>query len=317
MNIKGLLITLGVLIAILIVVMISDSKTEDRSFKKDLISLEVDQVNEIQIYPRGAATGSFVTLNKAEDTWKVSGEKGTFRADQNQVPNMIRQLNEITAERVAANKKDQWAKYEVNDSLSTRVVAKGEKGELVDIYIGKFSYQQPANTGAYNPYQQQQGKMTTYVRLSKEKEVYAVNGFLSASFNKDVDQLRDRTVISGNSGNWTKVSVNHPGDSSFVMEKNGNEWRINNMACDSASVVEYIRNLGSLRGSAYVQGLSQGEVMHEMIIEGNGLSAPIHITASMSNGTQAIESSLNKGNVFDGAQGQLFDKLFRKRPTLK
>ena len=54
---------------------------------------------------------------------------------------------------------------------------------LGDIYIGSFSYNQTTR------------KPKTYVRLNKEKDVFAVEGYLSMTFNRDLNGLRNKSIF--------------------------------------------------------------------------------------------------------------------------
>jgi hypothetical protein len=118
---------------------------------------------------------------------------------------MINTLASLRATRVAANEKSQWKQYEVTDSAASRVQLFAGKKMVVDLYLGKLSYQQPKNTNPYY-YYQQQGKMTSYIRPAKDKKVYAVDGLLALSFNRQASDFRDRTVIRGNKDTWNRLS---------------------------------------------------------------------------------------------------------------
>ena len=84
------------------------------------------------------------------------------------------------------------AELQLNDTSATRVkVYQGDKLAL-DLLIGKFSYQKGNNPygGMYGG----GGTGTSYIRLADKEEAYAVEGFLTFSFNQQFNSFRKQTL---------------------------------------------------------------------------------------------------------------------------
>ena len=155
LNTKTLVIILVILVAIYFLADYFGNR--ERSFRSTVVDVDTARVTDIYIHmPKEAMD---IHLNQtAPGEWQVSSGSEAFAADQNVVKNILGQFIGMKPERVAATSSDRWEQYEVSDSSATRVVLKNEGNELADLYIGKFSYSQPAQTQAQNPYQQQRGK---------------------------------------------------------------------------------------------------------------------------------------------------------------
>jgi hypothetical protein len=262
-NSKILVTVFVVLLALVVVVELLDSKKGNRTFKSDLVEVIADEVSSIELYPK-VSNGMKIRLFKENDAWRVESEGKTFKADQSTAGRMISELNNIKPKSVVATSKDRWENFEVNDSLGTRVKLLNGSKVIADLVIGKFSFSQPRN-------------MTSYVRLADEKEVYGVDGMLGMSFNRNVNSFRDRTVIKSNKTDWTKLTFSYPADSSFVLEKIGEKWMIGDMETDSASVVQYFNSIANLSDGSFIDEKPEISPTHQLTIEGNNQMQKIEI----------------------------------------
>ncbi|MFH1000663.1 MAG: DUF4340 domain-containing protein, partial [Bacteroidota bacterium] len=223
--------------------------------------------------------------------------------------------NNLKPERVAATKEDKWVEYKVVDSLGTRVKFKKGNEVLADLYLGKFSYQQAQNQ--YQQYANQRGggtKMTTYVRLANENNVYAVNGFLSMTFNREPNLFRDKTLIQCNSEDLTGLNFTYP-DSSFTLMKQEEKWMAGGLMADSASTVKVLRSLCKLKGTDFIENgekYKTAKPVFSLKLEGNNMS-PIEVKAYETSDSTCqfmVESSINPGNYMDGDKMKMFEKLY-------
>ena len=310
-NIKSLLIVFAVLLVIVVLVAIRDSKKGDRSFKVDLIPLDSAQVTAITIYPRSYKDNT-IKLQKENGIWRLLKGDKSYTAEKNTVKEILNTLTHLKAERVAATDKEKWATFEVNDTSATRVTLGTGRKTGADLYIGKFSYQQPPNSNPYN--YGQQGKMTTYVRLAGDKNVYAVDGFLSMMFNRKTNDFRNKTIINSDRLDWTRLSFTYPGDSSFVMNRENNKWMINGLLADSASVIRYFNSIYRLKNSDFVDDKKPQSSSPEfsLKIEGKNFANPIQVNAYAADTTNnfLIASSQNKDTYFSSKKSKLTATLF-------
>lgn len=307
MNLKNLAIIFIVLVAVVIIIKVSESKKGERSFRKDLVNFDVADVSNISIIPK--ADKVQVNLSRKADSWKVSVDEVSYNADETMIENMMNDLLKLVPKRVAATTKEKWNDFEVTDSLATRVIVKDGNKTLADIFIGKFSYQQPKNQ------YQRQGTMTSFVRLANDKIVYAVDGFLSMTYNRDINSFRNKYLIKAKKSDLNKITFNYP-DSSFTMLKENNQWMINGLLADSASVDKYLSSIATTNNQDFVNNVeigTLGQAQYSVLFEGDNFS-PIDVKTynnlldTVHN--VLITSTYNKGTVFSGTKSDLIKKIF-------
>ncbi len=295
LNIKILALIFSVLLLVVVLTELADSRKGGRTFREDLVDVDAEKVSLIEIKPR-VTGGTDIKLYKENDQWIVESEDKKYKADQSSASSLINELNSIKPESVVATSSDRWEQYEVTDSLGTRLKLFEGNQLLADLIIGKFSFSQPR-------------KMTSYVRVEGEKEVYGVNGMLGMSFNRDIDSFRDRTVISSNPSDWTRLVFTYPADSSFTLEKAAEGWVINGQVADSASVADYYNTIRNINEGSFTDFVPSIQATHKLKIEGNNDMIPLEITGYwQGNEDVVVESSQNKGNMFKSKD--LAEKIF-------
>ena len=224
-----------IFLALLILVILTEiggSKKGERSFKSELVNFNNAEVTRILLHPN-SQNGKSLTLNKENDVWMVTDGEKSYKADQNNVTSMLNSINKLTAESLISSSKEKWSTYEVNDSLGSKVKVFSDKKVLADLIVGKIKFAQPQ-------------KISTYIRLADEKQTYSVNGFLSMTFNRDMNQLRDKTILNAKINELVKLEFNYPADSSFTLSNRNDQWYLNNQLADSAAVKQYFKNIHSI-----------------------------------------------------------------------
>ncbi len=308
-NIKTLVIVFALLLGILVITELMESKKGERSFKDYILSFDEGKITSIAISnPKG---GQGVYLEKKnEGSWTVAKGEEEYTADSDRVGQLLQSLQELKPRRVAATRKEKWEDFEVTDSAAVKVNLKKEGKTAGELYIGKFSYKQPSN-----PYQRQ-GDMISYVRVGGEKEIYAVSGFLKMNFSADLDSYRDKTVIDSEKSNWTTLDFSFPGDSSYQLVRQEGKWMAGGLLADSATVAKYLNQLSSLTSSYFVAdnqkaGNTPG---YSLTITGNNIPAPVQVQAYPATSEEVghvVTSSQNKGTYFDGSKSDLFNKVYK------
>ena len=311
LNIKTLVIILVVLV---VIYFIADKLgNKERSFRSQVVKVDTASVSDIFIYIPDGNTDIHLNRNNEKNGWELIAEGNNFNADPNIVKNILTQLSDLKPERVAANDESKWNQFEVSDSTGIHVVLKDDNKELADVYIGKFSYTQPPQTGAQNPYQQQRGKMTSYIRVGGENEVYAVDGFLKMSYQKDINSYRNKSLVKVNNDDLSRLVFTYPENETFTLTKEEDKWFINGEPADSAKTVRYISKISRLSSSSFVDPstLKISDFTHKLKIEGNNFT-PIELQAYPSDTiTQyVITSTENEGAEFSGSKAKLFEKTF-------
>ena len=311
LNIKTLVIILIVLAAVILIIDMMGDK--ERSFRSEIVEVDTASVTAIHITIPKDQVEIILSKTGSSSDWEVLSQGNKYPADVNVVKNILSQLNDLKAERVAATSKDKWDEYEVSDSAGTRVVLMDGKKKLADLYVGKFSYAQPPQGSQQNPYQQQRGKMTSFVRLEDEKEVYAVDGFLKMSYQNDVNSYRNKTLVNVGKNDISRLVFSYPDNENFSLTKNNEQWLIGGQIADSASMVGYLNKLYRLTSSNFVDPstIKISDATYSLRIEGNNFT-PIDLWAYPSDSiTQyVITSSINPGAEFHGSKSKLFENIF-------
>lgn len=300
---KSLWIIFAILLVAVILIFSTESTKKERSFRKDLVTVDTSAVTSIILYPK-SKPGQQIKLLKDDEIWKVSSDESgkNYIVPEYKIKNLLGELIKIKPKRVAARSKSKWSEYQV-DSAATRVVVNESGSEVLNLVIGKFAFQQPRS-------------MSTFVRMYNEKDVYEVDGFLEMTFNKDVNSLRDETVLKSNKEKWNKLSFNYSEGGSFELVKVDDKWTVDGNQTDSAKTEKALNALQRVTSTDYIDyspnemGSSQ---ISELIIElSDGES--IQITGNKGDAKYVISSSLNKENYFDG--NKIGEKIFISKESL-
>lgn len=283
-NNKLLVVIFGILLVIVVIVKLVDSRKGNRTFKSDLVEVNAADVTAIELFPK-VANGTLIKLFKENDVWQLESEGKRYNADQSAAASMINELNQMKPKSVVATKKDRWKQFEVTDSLATRVKLLKDGDVLADVMLGKFSFSQPQT-------------MTSYVRLNDDNEVYGVDGMLGMSFNRNVNSFRDKTVIKSNKTDWIKLTFTYPSDSSFVLEKKGEKWMVGEMKTDSAALVKYFNSIAHLTGTKFANSKPVGPPTHSLKIEGNNGMSPLEISGYFTDKDNFVLASNQNSNTY-------------------
>ncbi|MFM8832117.1 MAG: DUF4340 domain-containing protein, partial [Cytophagales bacterium] len=178
-------------------------------------------------------------------------------------------------------KKDKWDTYQVGDGATQVSVL--QAGKTTEISFGKSTYSQG---GAY-----------TYVRLSKEDEVYAIEGFIDSHFNRTYNDWRNKTLLKLNQADISKITFNYPADSSFVLEKRDSVWFAGNVKAADAKVNSYVSQLSFKILNDFADGFSSAEkpTATLQIESKNGVLATVQ---GWKNGEQWILTSSTQSGVY-------------------
>jgi len=288
---KNLWIVFAILLIAVVLIFNSESTKKERSFRKNLVSIDTSSVSSFSIFPK-SKNGLEVKFLKHDEVWKVFDENDiSYTVPDFKIKNIFGELIKIKPKRVAARSKAKWTEYQV-DSAATRVVINENGSEVLNLIIGKFAFQQPRS-------------MSTFVRIMGESDVYEVDGFLDMTFNKDVNSFRDETVIKGDPKNWNKLTFEYPADSSFNLVKVDDKWLLNgSQYLDSAITEQLLSKISRINSTDYIDNFDKsilGTVFSKLIIEtidGENLI----ISAYKNESSYIISTNLNNENYFDGSK---------------
>jgi len=295
-KLKYMLVTFMVLLALVATNEISRNRKGDKSFKTRLTLFSPEEVTSLVLKPR-QMNGETLRLERQADQWLVWYKDVSYKANSEVLASMIGEIQNLKANGLAGNNQSAWSQFEVSDSLASHVEVYTGKKKVADLRIGKIQYLPPQT-------------LNTYVRVAGDKKTYTVEGFLSMTFNKELSDLRNNTLIDTTTDQWMRLSFAYPGDSSFTLHRENGAWHIGQQVVDSAAVTSYLNTISRLSSRELSLWKETSNPVCSLTIEGNNLTAPIVLTA-YDKGEKLIGSSLNPETLFNDPA--LFSRVFVSR----
>jgi len=295
LNNKVLIIVFGVLLLLVLLLKFVQPKG-DRNFTAKLVEADTAKISSITIINESKEEKKLV--RNATKQWNLVKRNKTYKADKSAIESILYELQNMKSEYIASMDRSEWAQYQVSDTGSTRVKVEQSGKVVADFLVGRFSYQQ--------------NHQTTFVRPYNEDNVYAINGFLAMTFNRDANDFRDKTMVKliGPTA-FKRLKFNYP-DSSFTMIKEKNIWTISGVKADSAKVLNYLSSLAVLSGSDFVDdSVVSGNQVFSLKIEPE-LGKPVELKAFVSDAVHKyiITSTENTDARFSGTKGDLANRVF-------
>jgi len=172
--------------------------------------------------------GSAVVLDRKNGKWAITAPE-PLRADQDSVSTIVSSLNPVTADSIVEDKPSDLSKYGLaNPSLTVTVKEKNGKTDQI-----VFGDDVPAGS-------------LVYARSNSRPAVYSVSSSVKSSFDKGVNDLRDKRLLTFDSNQLTRVEL-ISGKSDIEFGKNNqNDWQIikpKPYRADSFQVEELLRKL--------------------------------------------------------------------------
>jgi len=319
---KKLLIVFGVLLLLVAITFSADFFKKDSNYKSDLFTLDSAKISSITIYPKRKNEGEIKFTKTGKDVWNLTQKGKSYVPDKGGIQNLIDELLRIKPERIAATDKSLWSKYEVTDTSGIRVTVEQEGKIVADLIIGKFSYQQNNQADPnmqMNPYMMNQPKITSYVRLNGENDVYGVQGLLSMTFGRDLNSYRNKTIISSNKMDWTKVTATFPGDSSFVLTNNGTIWNMENAQADSTKINNYIQTIEYVTSSEFADEIKPNawQALYTLTIDKKDKTQiKVQVFPGDAKYKFIVQTTENPNVNFGSAQENIVGKIFVSKFSL-
>jgi hypothetical protein len=163
---------------------------------------DTKQIDKIVINkpPGDAGKATEVVLEKKEDEWKLV-KPIEYKANKNNVESLLSSLERLEVKEEVASGTDHYGEFGVTDKLALHAVFHKGKEVAADLYFGEGG---------------SRGQMT---RIAGRDGVYAVQGYASYAFGRDVKDWRDKSVFKFDEKKVTRVEiVNETGTYVFVRE---------------------------------------------------------------------------------------------------
>ena len=236
MGLKKLLIAAVLLAALSGVLWWSNKHPDWGKEKKDeaaaapvLLNVSDTALEHIDIQKKDTAK---VSLERKSGKWTVTAPE-SYPADQDAVSSIASALSSVSADSVVDDKPGDVAKYGLTNPALT--VSIHEKGGRSDQLI--FGDEIP-------------GGSLNYLRVGGNAKVYAVASSLKTSFDKSLNDLRDKRLLTFEQGQLTRVDLTS-GKSNIEFGKNSqSEWAIvqpQPYRADNFQVEELLRKLSEAK----------------------------------------------------------------------
>lgn len=299
MNNKKLLIILAGLIVLWLGVRFL-SGPKDRSFDPILAQVDSTKITSILIYPVEGDKAE-IKLQRSGGQWTASHQAITTVIMESSVRGMLDYLSHLEANRIVAKTEQKWIDYEVDEDKGTRVKALDGEKILLDLMVGRFSFDQMSRSA------------TSYVRLVGKPEVYAVDGFVSMTFNRNFDSFRDKSILRLDQEHVVNVEFT-TGMDRHTLQKNGQNWLFDGQKIlDSATVANYISGIGYLTGSEFFDGYQpSAQPDFKLRISADQQLQPVELSCYVQKDSTnffVLHSSSNQGNYFKGDSSQFFQPV--------
>jgi hypothetical protein len=180
----------------------SASKSTDTTVK--ILSIPNDQFQEIRVKKDDSA----VDLKGGPGKWQIT-EPQALPADQDAVSSMVTTLGALNADTVVEEKASDLGAYGLTKpSLNVQIVKKN--GKTDDLMIGDET---PTGSG-------------NYAKLASDPRVFTIASYNKTNIDKPVSDLRDKRLLTFDSGKLTRVGLNAKGMALEFGKNSDGEWQI-------------------------------------------------------------------------------------------
>lgn len=316
LNNKTLIIILIALAGIFVLVRLFRTPALESNLKKELVALDTSKVTLIKVWP-GSEKGGELQFIKGSMRWTIKKGDKQYNLEQGSANSLLNYMVKLVPQKMATRKKEKWNDYQVGDS-TTRVQFLAGNDVLADVHIGRVGFDQ----NAMRQMQQQQqfggGGMSgafTYVRLDGEDEVYTVEGFLESSFNRSLNDWRDKALLRIKKDQVVKVSFHYP-DSGFVADKRDKKWWIGNAPADSIKFNAYLNQLEFKNASAFADDFSPVR-QPDISLNIDGANGPLATLQAWKREGDWVVASTHQAGVYFSTEGSgIFNTVFEKGNNL-
>ncbi len=277
------------------------NKKGENTFHTNIIpKIDSNKLTTFYIYPK-LKQAKPIRFDLKGKTWMVSQDGITSRAEERSQQYIIKLIEGITPDRLAANDPAQWKDFDVTDSAGTRIVLLNKADTLIDLLVGKFSY----NT--------QQRKAMSSVRIHGQNEVYSVDGFLTMNVANDFVSWRDRHLVTGEPQTWMKLT--YTGDNSYTVTHDLQKgWLVDNQRADSATTIQLLQKLSMQNYGSFVDNFDTNKMQAAYTLKVEGANIPTFVLKAYPSADTAsqyvITSSLNPGAYMNGKNQNMFRSIF-------
>lgn len=283
MKMRGLLVAVIVLVALAGGVYWSNkakqkeaSKPADASSAPKILAVPADQVTKLEISKKGGET---IVAERKSGRWELTAPK-PLPADQDTIGSILSTVSSLNADRLIEDKATDFAQYGLTQpSIELTITQKDGKNR--ELLIGDES-----PTGS-----------NFYARLQGDPRVFTVASFAKTAFDKTSQDLRDKRLLTFDSGKLTRVELAAKGPAVEFGKNNQNDWQIlkpQPMRADGGQVEELI---GKLRDAKMDLSGSADDAKKAASAFASGAKVAV-VKVTDASGTQQLEVKKAKDNTY-------------------
>jgi hypothetical protein len=167
------LIILGAVIVGLVLFLVFNNTSRMNYQLPEVPKVAREDISKITVTsPAGA-----VELQKDGDAWKIMPQG--FPVTKTMIDSMVQEISELSLTELVSDNKEVYSRYNLDDAQKINVTAYKQDQVVRKYDIGKNAPSQH-----------------TFIRLDGNQNVYRAKGDFKLTFDKKVDDLRDKTVFS-------------------------------------------------------------------------------------------------------------------------
>ena len=201
---KQTLILLGLAVILLIIYLVSRSKTPVKRGAEFFIKVDSTAIQKVEI----GRDENLVVLEKRGDKWWVTNPM-EYPANVQFTADLVAKLSDLQVENLISEQSDKQELFEVNDAAGTKVVIYAGGKAPSTIIIGKMN----------------ENYRHTYMRMADSNKIYLIKGVYKSYLTRKVKDWRDKTIASYDKEQLQGFSFIYP-NKSFELTKMDTTWMV-------------------------------------------------------------------------------------------
>ncbi len=174
-------------------------KTVDDLRDKRLLPADFDKVSQIELITQKPGKKQDVTFAREKDTWQIL-RPGPFRAESNQVEDLVRSLKEAKIQTGSAP--DDAAAFKSATPFVTAKITGASGAQELEVRKAKDDY---------------------YAKSTALPGVYKVPAVVGASLDKPLDDFRNKKLFDFGFEDPNKIEI-HDGSKAYFLTRSGSDW---------------------------------------------------------------------------------------------
>ena len=242
MKVRTTVILFGIFIILFVFVYFFEGPLSKRDQRKDkeattlFPDFKKDKATKIE----AKSSTQEVSLEKKEEGWLISNTDG-FTADPKLVTTALDAVKKFTRENIASKNPEKQELFEVTKKKGLEVkVSDVDENILAHFYIGK--------TGP--------DFFSTYLRKEGSEEVLLEGGYVKSTFDKSVENWRDKTIFDFPAETISQLTLKTPEDEIVLKKDENGDWQITKPEKCKARK-EMVVNIGTTLASLKAIGFAE------------------------------------------------------------